>query len=90
MTKPTPSHIECCYITRVCKMEHDGAEKTFLVSYNWLLHMIIFTCRDDVQIQGEFKLSRPFASREPADFLLINEVSNYLDHTPAEREIHYA
>ena len=85
--------MELTYFTRVLKLTdpNDGVEKNFLISYNWLIRQITFTCRDDTTIRGEFKVTeRPFASREPADFLLTNEVSNYLDHTPEERVQYYA
>lgn len=93
MSKTTSTNTpECGYITLRTEMTdpNDGAEKRFAISYIWITSTIVFTCLDEPKINGEFKLDRPFASRTPADFLLTNEVSNYLDHTPEEREKYYA
>lgn len=72
-------------ITRNCEI---AGMKT-KISYDWMLGLIVFTCIEDLTIQGEFYLNRPFASKEPAAFLLEIEVMNYLEHSKEERVAHY-
>jgi len=68
----------------------------FRASYLPFLKTIVFTQithnhSEEAKMEaGQFVLTRRFINPTPHQSLVWNEVVNYLDHTPAEREKYYA
>ena len=68
----------------------------FRVSYLPDLKTIVFTqithhhCEEHEMERGQFVLTRRFMNPTPHKSLVWNEVVNYLNHTPEEREKYYA